>query len=135
MKEAMRELTDYERGFIEAMIDMDGSISMSRRKRGLVRCQVIFNNNSLELIEKVQRILGTYMKPVIKKGSKNYKISFGSGICRWLLPQLRLTAKEEKRKLVLKFLSLSEGLGRNPNQYDVTYKEEVLVILDSFRSL
>jgi len=133
----MKELTDYERGYLEAIIDGEGSIYISidyrnrehRIKRGYtvtIRC--IISNNDINLLNKVKNIIGS--GNVVKKHGSgiyknniNYEVRFNHDVQRWLLPQLNLIVKKERQKLAIQLL---ETL-KYKNQYNNSYKNEKLI--------
>jgi hypothetical protein len=103
----------YERGFLEALIDGEGSlIAAKERKTGRVHLRVTIANNSLELLHKAQEIVdGGYIieKKSKKKSNKlhsSYELRFSHNIIRELLPQLRFSTKEKevRRKAFLRYL-------------------------------
>lgn len=133
----MKELNGYERGFIEASIDTDGGIYLERKKNTLhIAVRIRFFNNSKEFLDKIQEILGTNKNYVRRKGSRNKNLILGysNNDCRWILPQLKLVIKEEKRKIALELL---ESIRNGNNQYTITdvHKEKKSELFHKFRSL
>ena len=131
----MKILTDYEKGFIEASIDTDGSILLYNAKVKITkkgwspRIILVFYNNSIQFLDKIQKILGT-SKNYIKKKSNiskniNYELRYHHADCRCILPQLRLVIKEKRRILALEIL---EFIKHGTNQYTITpeYKKRIL---------
>ena len=125
----MKILSEYEKGFIEAAIDCDGSLSLikdtyhkdhgyrKRMKRGYyIRITMSFSNNSLELLGKIQDILESNLTPALAKGTKNYNMVYRHTVLRWLLPQIELVIKEQRRKIALQILDLLETDQREPNR-------------------
>lgn len=108
-------LSEYEKGFVEAFIDTDGYIQVGRHKkpkskRGWeVLIRLRFSNNSIQILEKLQNILGCgciYEQQITSGGNKHYVLQITQNGCRQILPQLKLTIKEDKRKLALQILDL-----------------------------
>ncbi len=103
------------------------------------RVRVIFFNNSIEFLNKIQRILGINKNFVKKYNKKNKNINYELRLSpnelrlspnemRELLPQLRLVIKEKKRILVLKLLNEQKGnRNQNTNNNKHEYKLEELV--------
>lgn len=96
------------------------------------RVRVIFFNNSIEFLNKIQRILGinkNFVKKYNKKNKNiNYELRLSPNEMRELLPQLRLVIKEKKRILVLKLLNEQKGnRNQNTNNNKHEYKLEELV--------
>ena len=130
----MKILSDYEKGFLEGIIDADGCVSLYKKryykdkghgsaKRGWTpSIKVMIANNSIELLQKIQNIINE--KGMIaekrKKGYKkiNYELRYSHDVCRWLLPQLRFIVKEERRILALKILSHIKGNTRGDDAYE-----------------
>jgi len=132
----MKQLTDYERGFIEGVIDSEGSITLNKKvlmlrknKRGWtpnIRLEIA--NNSLEFLGKIQEILGTNIKPVSKKGSRNYKIALRHKVIRELFPQICLIIKENRRLLTLELLStLKIGINKYTNSAEYENRIQEIV--------
>ena len=98
MMKKERKLTPYEKGFLEGMIEGEGSIIIYRPKNRIINIRLTISNTSLNLIQKIKNIIGSgYIQPK-KDGSYEYRMSHR--ILRWLLPQLQFTIKEkEKRRL------------------------------------
>ena len=116
-------ITDYERGFLEGIIDGEGSLSLKKLKRrttGVWSVDVLIVNTSYELIEKVRGICerfsvnsGSIMEVTGKKRQEAgdkwkecYMYRIPTHIVRELLPQLTLIAKERQRRLILVALEL-----------------------------
>jgi len=117
----MKPLSDYEKGFIEASIDTDGSIGLSKKQQGIIVIELSFSNNSLEYLDKIKQMLNTTNKSVLKKGTKNYTVKVGVTTMKWLFPQIKLVVKENKRIVALKMMDIkntyhSKGI-KNPDEY------------------
>jgi hypothetical protein len=132
----MKQLTDYERGFIEGVIDSEGSITLNKNKLMLrksrrgwtpnIRLEIV--NNSLDLLNKIQRILGTNITPVLKKGTRCYKIALRHSVLRELFPQISLVIKENRRLLALELMNtLRVGINKytNSDEYENRIQEIV----------
>jgi hypothetical protein len=103
------QLTDYERGFLEGLIDGEGYFILSLKNRG-VTALVGISNTCLPFLEKAKSILGGGRIDQSKKGKPNsrpvYHLIISSNILRWLLPQLRLVVKESQRLVMLQALDV-----------------------------
>lgn len=68
------DATDFEMGFIVALIDGEGSITITGRKRPSPRVDI--GNNNLPLLEKAQEIIGGRIYPCKTRGNrkKAYKL-------------------------------------------------------------
>jgi len=133
------KLTEYERGFIEACIDTDGSIFIEKHKnqKGTESYYpvVSFSNNSVKLLNKIKKILKVNNKLILKKGSKNYKFAIKSHKALNLLKSISLVVKEEKRLKLIRLGEISTSrYGRN--QYDREFldqtKKEIEKILGNW---
>lgn len=136
----MKKLNRYERGFIEGIIDGEGYLEFSkqgvsknensRTKSGFVwRSRLSISNNSLKLLNKVQRICGKGF--IVKKPKGNYELRYGSNVLRKLLPQIKLVVKERKRRVLTKALSIIT-FGRN--QYTENYDKKLEKLLVEFKN-
>jgi len=116
------ELTPYQKGFLEGLIDSEGCLSFTRGiDRGqlyFTTCLVIANTN-INLLKKAYKIIKRgYIKGWKSKGFRSkYKICYQyvlkPNALRYLLPSLKLVVKEAERKNVLKVLKLSILRERN----------------------
>lgn len=109
--------TEWERGWLEGLIDGEGAIGMSKIRepghgRGFVwRPYVTISNTCFPLMEKLSHVLGgvgVYIAERPGRGNRRtaYGIRVTPGRIRWLLPQLKLVVKEQQRLLVLEALKL-----------------------------
>jgi hypothetical protein len=106
----MKELNEWERGFISAFVDTDGGIYLSRRKgreSGYLK-RLVFFNNSKDLLDRVQEILGTTKNYQVKNGN-GYELRYYGGDMKWILPQLKLVLKEHRRLTMIEFLKHSNN--------------------------
>jgi hypothetical protein len=116
----MKKLTQYERGYIEGIIDGEGSIVLVRKKnfghgapkRGWSPSITLnIANNNIFLLKKVQKIIG--LKTMYsKKGTKSFYLRACHGKIKWLFPQIKLIEKEYRRRLALKIIN-EMHYGRN----------------------
>ncbi|MFH1229371.1 MAG: hypothetical protein V1678_03020 [Candidatus Aenigmatarchaeota archaeon] len=102
----MKKFTEYEKGFLEGLIDGEGSIEFSRHrvygngdntvsKSGFNwRIRMSIFNNSLKLLEKVKAI--SELGFIIRKTDKNYELRYGPKALREMLPQIKLVIKERE---------------------------------------
>lgn len=133
----MKSLSDFERGFLSLAIDTDGSfylikVKSTTKRDWKIEISLSFSNNSQEFLNFIQNIIGSDLKLVRKKGSKNYKISYRHKVLKWLLPQLELIIKENRRKIAIKILNhLNIGI----NQYNNTayYESELISLVNQFQ--
>lgn len=102
----MKIFNDYEKGFLSAFIDTDGCISINkvksqsntnRNRKWQIRIRIRFTNNSIELLNKVQDIIESNKSPHKQSNCKAYDLVYEANDCRWILPQLSLIIKEDKK--------------------------------------
>lgn len=121
----MKELNEWEKGFVSAFIDTDGGIYLDKRTNTVsnFNCKMVFFNNSKELLDKVQDILGSNKRYQIKYNNKSsYELRYYGKDMRWILPQLELVVKEKKRLAVIEFLNYSI---KGSNQFSgIEHKEK-----------
>ena len=113
MNKDWKTFNDYEKGFLECFIDTDGGIYF-HNVSGILYSYIRFYNNSKELLEKVINIIGTgFIKEHHTKGfktdKKHYRIQYNLKDILWILPQLSLIIKEDKRIMAI-------GLSKNTKQ-------------------
>ena len=106
------KLTEYEKGFLEALIDGEGFFLLIKGKRGVTALAGI-GNTCLALLEKARSVIGggrigTDYKKRQQNSRTCYTLVLSSNILRWLLPQLKLVAKEEQRKVMIRALEVLE---------------------------
>lgn len=109
----VRELSEWEKGWVAGIIDAEGCLTIRKHRRGtkyIEYCPVLtVTNTSLKLSSKLQRTIGTgYLynhdkrrKPQ-HKGTLRYELD-SKGL-RVLLPQIELVIKERQRVLLLEAL-------------------------------
>jgi len=137
----MKVLSDYERGYIEAFIDSDGSISVYRNSKNpdrfRPRVDVCFHNNCLEVLDKIAEMLGLetriYKKQKSNRVNPSYTLKVTKKIDQYeLLRQLQLVVKEERRKIALKVLEL-DNFGRNSRELSEKYIQNMNILLEEYR--
>jgi len=110
-------LSDYERGWVESLIDSEGTLGLYKNKhkppktkgrsfQWWVRCFV--GNTNKEFLEKAQQIIGGRITERKTRGNrkKSFVLELSPNNLRVLLPQLLLVAKERQRKLIVEALVL-----------------------------
>lgn len=121
MSEESFVLTDYERGFLEALIDGEGSISLIKHNKKKLRrgfawhCSVAIGNDNRKLLEKAQRIChGGHLNP---EYGTHYTLQLGIKVMKEILPQLDLIVKREQSILILWAIELlhTQGSHHTPN--------------------
>lgn len=108
-------LTDYERGWIEALIDGEGSLSLFSDKRPHQELGCSFKptlsigSNDRPLVERARTIIGAGSIRANNAAARMnvlWQYTLQSHGLRWLLPQLSLVLKERQRLLLLEALDL-----------------------------
>ncbi len=114
----MKTLTEYEKGYLSAMIDGEGSITYYKTKRhdckragiNYFQVRLAISNNNLELLEYIKKMVNCGGSIISKKSKRypdtiSYELRYSHNIIRWLIPQLHLIEKKEKAKKALDLLN------------------------------
>ena len=110
-------LTEYVRGWLSALIDGEGSLTLAcHRARGSNmgwwRPLLDIGNTNLDLLKTAQRLIGAG-NISYHRGKLNHKdwylLEVTSGGLRVVLPQLGLIVKEKQRLLLIEALKLLEN--------------------------
>lgn len=111
-------MTEFERGWISALIDGEGSLSLyfSKQKtsnRPRVNCKITISNTDIKLLKYAQKIIGGSICKKPPKGNRkpSYVLSICSGILRDILP-LPLIGKKKQQKILIRALQLLDGKNR-----------------------
>jgi len=111
MNKTKIEWADYTRGWIEALIDGEGSLSLLKESRPhffagcTYKPRLNIGNKSLPLLQRAQGIIGGGCI-VHSKKRQIYLLDVSAGRLRWLLPRITLIVKEVQRLLLLDALQL-----------------------------
>lgn len=133
----MKNLSEYERGYLSASIDTDGSLSLYKNKSKAYRgwkaeITLSFSNNSEKYLIRLCNMIGSRVKLVKKKNSNNFKISFRHNVLKWLLPQLKLTIKENRRLYAIEILNhFRKGINQHTNSPE--YEKRLQDLVESFQ--
>jgi len=122
MNKTKIEWADYTRGWIEALIDGEGSLSLLKEIRPsfsagcTYKPRLNIGNKNLELLRAAQTIIGGGCIIQSKK-RQIYLLDVSSSRLRWLLPRITLIVKERQRLLLLDALQVLAGRrgGRHQN--------------------
>lgn len=126
-------LTDYEKGFVEGVIDTDGCITIYKHRHKASRgwhAKVLLSvsNCNDNLLKKFQNIVGggtIIKKPNKTGGIYEYRLQqYGENGCKKLFPQITLIVKEERRLYAFKIWKHIEGSSLNRNR-GVTYEKKL----------
>ncbi len=114
----LKFLSDYERGWIECLIDGEGCLYFGfRRERQRLNsfvARIIIGNTSRLFLEKACSIVPAKiynyrpMASVAHRRKQAYEIHWFGNALRAFLPQLSLTEKEPQRLLMLEALEILE---------------------------
>jgi len=110
-------LSEYERGWLEALIDSEGCLYLGfRRERdGPLRSfqsRIVIGNTDRFLLEKAAMIIPASISEYSPKTSSHhrrkqaYQLHWFSNTLRRILPQLKLVTKEKQRVLMLEALEI-----------------------------
>ena len=108
-------IKDYDRGWIEALIDGEGYLSIFRRPRPLFKAKYSYSprmgitNNDIKLLRKARKIIGGGR---IGHHSKRPTLCLevGPNLLRIFLPKIRLITKELNRKFLIRTLVITKRL-------------------------
>ena len=113
------KLSQFQRGWISALIDGEGSLSISYQKqktscRPAVRCLIAISNTDRNLLKYAQKIIGgsLYKKSLSSKDNRKqvYQLVLWANLIRKLLP-LPLITKKRQQDILLEALSLLGNKG------------------------
>ena len=111
-------LTERQKGWLEGIIDSDGSLCLSKHRRSNTKrgytWDLVLQIDSInkEFLEKIKEVIG---EGAIRRRAKPKNPTWTRGWCyymtanglRRLLPKIRLIVKEKQRTLLLEALSLT----------------------------
>src|SRR3989304_6140832 len=110
------EWTDREQGWLEAIIDGEGSLALLHERRPWFKDDLTWKptlsiaNTSKELIERAKSLVNagsiSYRRPKNERYRALYQWQIHAETLRVLLPRIKLIAKEEHRVLLLEALDL-----------------------------
>ena len=113
----MRELSDYERGYIEAFLDTDGTLGAymgyQQYKNSLspnLAIRIDFINTDIKILEKVIEIIGpgriseNENNGNFKSTKPIFRLMYTIKVADWLLPQLELVIKDDKRRAIMEVI-------------------------------
>jgi len=133
------EWCDRELGFLEGLIDSDGSISLSKEKRPHFKAGVTYKPNirigniCIELLEKAHSIIGfgSINEHKTHKGNHPFfQLTVHSNGIRRILPHLQLIVKEKQRLLVLEacdILNKRISKGNPRTDHEISRLEEIYI--------
>ena len=119
MQKTKIEWCDYYKGWIEALIDGEGNLSLVKEKRShftagcTYRPELAIGNKSLPLLQQAQAIIGGGSTGSRRKDGLHY-LKVTAKCLREFLPLISLIVKEQQRENLLDALkTLSRHAGRN----------------------
>ena len=128
----MKKFNRYEVGYLSAIIDGEGCISIAKYRRkdsnGMYyQIRLTIANNNLELLNYVKNIIDDGGYIITKKNKKykdSYDLKYSHKTIRWILPQLNLIVKKEKAKKALKLLEVLKPTNRfcDTKKRDIAWK-------------
>ena len=127
------EWTDYTKGWIEALIDGEGSLSLIKERRPKFKAGYTYkprlniSNKNYELLEKAQKIIGAGAIITSKKTSF-HQLDVSSNGLRYLLPKIELIVKEKQRRqllIALRILARRKGRGHPTSDFDIESLERI----------
>lgn len=128
----MKNIKQYDKGWVEALIDGEGSLSLIKQKGKSYKCgytlKPILNigNNDIRLLKQAQQIIGGGNICFCKRGI--YSFTINSNILRHFLPKINLITKENQRLLLiqaLNILSIHAGKKHLRTKYQLSKLNEI----------
>ena len=102
----VRKLDEYERGWIEAAIDGEGSFLLRKTKHNNWHCTLEISNTDKRFLEKAKKMIGDgKIYSSYEKKERRFQL-FRRNALIDLLSQLSLTIKERQRILIIEALGL-----------------------------
>lgn len=109
-------MNDYERGFIEGLIDGEGCISVTCNKQRTspnmrYKYTLEITNTNLETLEKAQKIIGGKITPKQPSGNRKlvYVLRVSHEGIRSLFKEMQLIVKKKQQEITSKVLELLNG--------------------------
>ena len=109
-------LSDYEKGFIEALIDSEGCLTINFLKQKTssnfrIRCLLEITNVNLEILQKARKIIGgnIILKKLKPPRKDVYVLHVSHNNLRKYLPLLDLIVKKRQKEIVLEVLKNLNG--------------------------
>lgn len=130
----MNPWTEYDKGWLSALIDADGSLSLlkDKRPRNLIgygyKPRVNIGNTKVAILEKAQSLLGGAIIKHPEKFREDrgwspfYNLDISANNLRIALPQLRFVIKERQRILLIRALEI---LARHKGKGNPRTQEEL----------
>ncbi len=115
----MNKLTQYQKGWLSALIDGEGSISLLKEKRlkfkagYTYKARLNVGSTDLRLLQETKKIIGGGC--IIKANKKHredkgykpfWNLDISANIIRDIFPQIKLVIKDKQRKLLLEALKI-----------------------------
>jgi hypothetical protein len=135
--------TDYDQGWLSAIIDGEGNLSLYKSKRKNFKYKysyvprICVGGKCLELMERVIEIVG-HGCIIQNKKSKVYNVDISANGCRKILSNINLIEKRDRRILLLEALKILErrcgrGIGGR-NEIEIKRLEEIFIELKKLNS-
>jgi hypothetical protein len=120
-------LSDIERGWIQGLIEGEGSLLVNTDKYGYLSFRLSIANNSLELLEEVKKLIGGYIITKKKDDGKAYELRIAGNTMQRLLPRMRFYTKEKEIRRVsfLKYMAIARKRNGHwaPGERDLALRE------------
>ena len=146
MREWTDNLSDYDRGWVEALIDSEGSFTISRQvNKGKYRAGMTWKvrlnigNTNREFLLRAQNLIGGTIQTIGRKNPNHktaYELQLYSSGLRVLLPQIQLLVKEKQRLAFLEILSILKQRRMNGRGRPIVDKmDELKELIQSVKQL
>ncbi len=131
----MIKLTNYQKGFIEGMLDGEGCISLckSHKKKSylILHPEVKITNTNFNILNKISKMINRECS-IHKRKSFNpkhkpcYLLRIHSNAAVEILSQIKLIIKENKRKIVLKVFKILRKRQHGFGRWNLNYKDKLI---------
>jgi hypothetical protein len=129
-------LSDYQRGFIEGMLDGEGCISLCRPKNQkaylVLHPEIKITNTNYDILNKISKMIDNRCsinkrKSLSIKHKPCYLLRIHSDAATEILSQMKLTIKEKKRKIVLKVFEILRKRQHGFGRWNLNYKNKQII--------
>lgn len=116
-----RELSEFERGYVSAFLDGEGSLWISKSGSAAHESYIpyiSFSNTNLAVLERLQSIIGAGKIRLPHRNASHWGTKpvyaldiYVRNVIKTLLTQLELIIKKKQKDFMLEFINLSRGTG------------------------
>jgi hypothetical protein len=135
MTKKLIKLSEYQKGFIEGMLDGEGCISLCRPKKKnsylVLHPEIKITNTNFEILDKIADMINNECsiykrKTYSKKHKPCYLLRVRSDAAYQILSQIKLVIKENKRKIMLKVFKILKKRQHGFGRWNLNYKDKLI---------